>query len=267
MDDKKIIGFKKLVEVVDRLRSDGGCPWDRAQTHDSVKPYLIEEAFEVIEALEAHDDSALCEELGDLLLHVIFHARIAEERGAFDIGDVSEAIVEKIISRHPHVFAEGNAKTAEEVLVEWERIKLAQKRAKKGESSLLDGLPATMPALLVAQRIQEKASRIGFDWHDAKSVWKKVREEFAELEDAIENGNRVKIEDEFGDFLFALTNMARFLELSSEMALRNTIDKFRRRFAHIERRVKEEKLVNPSLEILDSFWDEAKALEDKDETI
>ena len=253
--------FNKLVEIVGRLRSEGGCPWDRAQTHDSVKPYLIEEAFEVIEALESMNDSDLCEELGDVLLHVVFHARIAEERRAFDISDVIETITDKIVERHPHVFGNGTAKTAEEVLVEWERIKLSEKKTKKGRSSLLDGLPLDMPALLVAQRIQEKAARIGFDWPDGKSVWEKVREEYRELDEAIESGDRVKIENEFGDFLFALTNMARFLELSSEMALRNSINKFRRRFAHIEKRVADEKLINPSLSVLDGFWDEAKELE------
>jgi tetrapyrrole methylase family protein/MazG family protein len=253
--------FDKLVEVVGRLRSDGGCPWDLAQTHHTIKPYLIEEAFEVIEAVEGGDDSELCEELGDVLLHIVFHARIAKERGAFDIDDVAKGIVNKIVGRHPHVFSDGDAKTAEEVLVEWERIKLREKAKKRGEASLLDGLPLTMPALLVAQRMQEKAARIGFDWPDGESVWKKVREEFSELEEAIESKNQNRIEDEFGDFLFALTNMARFLGLSSEMALRNTIAKFKRRFAHIEKKVREEKLANPTLEVLDSFWDEAKAIE------
>ena len=253
--------FDKLVEVVNRLRGDDGCPWDRAQTHDSIKQYLIEEAFEVIEALENSDDSELCEELGDLLLHIVFHARIASERNAFDIDDVANGIVEKIIGRHPHVFGEGSAKTASEVLEEWERIKLKEKRERKKEPSLLDGLPISMPALLVAQRIQEKAARVGFDWPDGESVWRKVKEEFDELENAIADGESEKIEEEFGDFLFSLTNMARFLELSSEMALRLTINKFRRRFAYIEKRVKEEGLDKPDLETLDGFWDEAKELE------
>ncbi|MGC9315714.1 MAG: nucleoside triphosphate pyrophosphohydrolase, partial [bacterium] len=177
--------FDRLIEIIDTLRSPEGCPWDREQTHESIKQYLIEEAFEVIEAVEDGSDEDICEELGDVLLHVIFHAQIAYERGAFDINDVIDGISEKIIGRHPHVFAEGDAKTSEEVLREWEQIKLREKKAKKGKSSLLDGLPMSMPALLVAQRMQEKASRIGFDWPDAKAVWDKVREEFAELDEVI----------------------------------------------------------------------------------
>ncbi|RKZ31638.1 nucleoside triphosphate pyrophosphohydrolase [bacterium] len=253
--------FDKLVEIVERLRRNDGCPWDRAQTHESIKQYLIEEAFEVVEAIEANDDSALCEELGDLLLHIVFHSQMGAERGAFDIDDVTKGIVEKIIGRHPHVFGEGEAKTAREVLVEWERIKLEEKSEKTGEASLLDGLPMAMPALLVAQRMQEKAARIGFDWPDANSVWVKVEEEFRELEKAIEAGDRKKVDEEFGDFLFALTNMARFLELSSEMVLRESINKFKRRFSYVEKRAREKKLDNPDLKTLDIFWDEAKKLE------
>ncbi len=255
------LDFDRLVEVVGRLRGDDGCPWDRAQTHESIKQYLIEEAFEVIEAVEGRDDSALCEELGDLLLHIVFHARMAAERSAFDIDDVTRCIVEKIIGRHPHVFGDGEAKTAGEVLEEWERIKLEEKREKRGEPSLLDGLPMTMAALLVAQRIQEKAARIGFDWPDGESVWEKVKEEFGELEQAIESGDQRQIEHEFGDFLFALTNMARFLDISSEMVLRISINRFKRRFSHIERRVRAEGLKKPDLATLDLFWDEAKMLE------
>ncbi len=253
--------FSRLVEVVDRLRGEGGCPWDKAQTHDSVKPYLIEEAFEVIEALEAHDDSAFCEELGDVLLHIVFHARIAAERGAFDIEDISRGIVEKLITRHPHVFADGSAKTAGEVLEEWERIKLREKKAKRGRSSLLEGLPISMPSLLVAQRIQEKASRIGFDWPNIEPVWDKVREEFAELEKAYISRDFDEIESELGDFLFSITNLARFLDISSEMALRKTIAKFTRRFSYVERMVKEKGLDRPGLDVLDVFWEEAKQLE------
>ncbi|HHS50107.1 MAG TPA: nucleoside triphosphate pyrophosphohydrolase [candidate division Zixibacteria bacterium] len=253
--------FDKLVSVVNELRGDDGCPWDKAQTHDSVKPYLIEEAFEVIEALEAHDDSALCEELGDVLLHVVFHAHMAAERGAFDIDDVSTGIVEKLINRHPHVFGDGEAKTAGEVLEEWERIKLKEKKAKRKGKSLLEGLPLSMPSLLVAQRIQEKAARIGFDWDEIEPVWGKVREEFAELEKAFVSQDPEEIESELGDFLFAITNLARFLEISAEMALRKTIAKFARRFEHVERRVEEEGLSKPPLETLDVFWEEAKRAE------
>ena len=267
VDMSKHIDFDRLVEVVEKLRGDNGCPWDKAQTHESVKPYLIEEAFEVIEAIEKQDNSSICEELGDVLLHVVFHAQMATEGGNFDIDDVASGIVEKIIGRHPHVFAEGHARTTGEVLEEWERIKLKEKKSKHGKASLLDGLPLSMPALLVAQRIQEKAARIGFDWPNADGVLNKIREEFAELEEAMETGNPKLIEDEFGDFLFSLTNLARFLEISSEMALRNTIDKFRRRFAYIEKRVAEERLSKPGLEVLDGFWNEAKTLENEGKLI
>ena len=267
MNETNRSNFERLVAVVNRLRGDDGCPWDRAQTHKSVKHYLIEEAFEVIEAVESGDDSALCEELGDVLLHVVFHARMADERGAFDIEDVSEGIVDKLISRHPHVFGDGEAATAGEVLAEWERIKLREKKKKSGrEKSLLDGLPLSMPALLVAQRMQEKASRIGFDWPTGEEVWEKVREEFGELDEAISGGDEAAIEEEFGDFLFALTNMARFLEISSEMALRDAIGKFKRRFAHVEKRVREEGLESPELSVLDVFWDEAKEMEREEES-
>ncbi|MCK5832997.1 nucleoside triphosphate pyrophosphohydrolase [bacterium] len=253
--------FIELVEVVDKLRGENGCPWDKIQTHDSAKPYLIEETYEVIEALEAHDDSALCEELGDVLLQIVFHAKMASERGAFDIDDITKGIVEKLINRHPHVFGESSLETAEQVLQEWEQIKLKEKKAKRGKSSLLDGLPMSMSALLVAQRIQEKASRIGFDWPTIEPVWEKIREEFSELEKAIVSQDIEEIESELGDLLFSITNLARFLEVSSEMALRKTIRKFASRFSHVEKRVKEKGLERPPLEVMDVFWEEAKKME------
>ena len=256
--------FDHLVDIVARLRGEDGCPWDREQTHESIKPCLIEESYEVIEAVENNDNDGICEELGDVLLHIVFHSEIAAERGAFDIDDVVRGIVEKMISRHPHVFGEGKAKTTGEVLEEWERIKLREKRDKKSEASLLDGLPMSMSALLVAQRMQEKAARIGFDWPDIEPVWAKILEELGELNDAYKEGDRTKIEEELGDFMFAITNLARFLDISSEMALRGSINKFKRRFAHVEKRAREEGLDMPSLEVLDSFWDEAKEIEKRE---
>jgi tetrapyrrole methylase family protein/MazG family protein len=256
--------FDHLVDIVARLRGEDGCPWDREQTHESIKPCLIEESYEVIEAVENNDNDGICEELGDVLLHIVFHSEIAAERGAFDIDDVVRGIVEKMISRHPHVFGEGKAKTTVEVLEEWERIKLREKRDKKGEASLLDGLPMSMSALLVAQRMQEKAARIGFDWPNIEPVWAKIVEEMEELKEAYKEGDRTKIEEELGDFMFAITNLARFLDMSSEMALRGSINKFKRRFAHVEKRAREEGLDMPSLEVLDSFWDEAKEIEKRE---
>jgi tetrapyrrole methylase family protein/MazG family protein len=256
--------FDHLVDIVARLRGEDGCPWDREQTHESIKPCLIEESYEVIEAVENNDNDGICEELGDVLLHIVFHSEIAAERGAFDIDDVVRGIVKKMISRHPHVFGEGKAKTTVEVLEEWERIKLREKRDKKGEASLLDGLPMSMSALLVAQRMQEKAARIGFDWPNIEPVWAKIVEEMEELKEAYKEGDRTKIEEELGDFMFAITNLARFLDMSSEMALRGSINKFKRRFAHVEKRAREEGLDMPSLEVLDSFWDEAKEIEKRE---
>ncbi len=253
--------FEALLDVVETLRAPGGCPWDREQTHKSLRPYLIEEVYELVEAIDTGDYDAMREELGDVLLHVLFHTDIRREAGDFDICDVIRQVRAKLIRRHPHVFGDTKVKGAEEVLHNWENIKLDERREKSEKASLLDGIPRSMPALLVAQRMQEKASRIGFDWEKIDDVWEKVKEELAELEREIHSDDTEKFEDELGDILFVLTNLARFKGVNAEMALRRTNEKFARRFRHIEKRLREEKIDTPTLEVMDRFWDEAKEME------
>lgn len=255
--------FEKLVGVIRKLRSpDGtGCPWDRQQTHLSLRPYLLEEVYEFIESANADDIDGMKEELGDILLHIIFHSDIETERGNFTIDDVLEFVIAKLIARHPHVFGDVEANTAEEVLNRWEHLKLHERKSKNGEASLLDGIPLSMPALIVAQRMQEKASRIGFDWQKVDDVWAKIKEEIEELGVILHDSDLNRVEDEIGDILFAVTNLARFKKISSEMALCKTNEKFLRRFKFVEKRLREEKIENPTLEKMDEFWEEAKGEE------
>ncbi|RKY64497.1 MAG: nucleoside triphosphate pyrophosphohydrolase [Candidatus Latescibacterota bacterium] len=246
--------FGRLVEVVARLRRE--CPWDRKQTHESIRPYLIEEAYEVAEAIGSGDDGELKEELGDLLLQVVFHARMAEERGAFSVGDVVKGLVEKLVRRHPHVFGEVEVEDAEEVLERWEEIK-----KKEGRESLLDGVPRSLPALLRARRVQEKASKVGFDWERAEGALGKLGEELGELEDAMRSGDRVRAEEELGDLLFSVVNLSRFLGLDPEWALHKAIDKFVARFKKVEEELAErgKDPREATLEEMDRIWDETKA--------
>ena len=246
--------FGRLVEVVARLRRE--CPWDRKQTHESIRPYLIEEAYEVAEAIGSGDDGELKEELGDLLLQVVFHARMAEERGAFSVGDVVKDLVEKLVRRHPHVFGEVEVKDAEEVLERWEEIKKGE-----GRESLLDGVPRSLPALLRARRVQEKASKVGFDWERAEGALGKLGEELGELEDAMRSGDRVRAEEELGDLLFSVVNLSRFLGLDPEWALHKAIDKFVARFKKVEEELAERGRDprEATLEEMDRIWDETKA--------
>ncbi|MFP4459680.1 MAG: nucleoside triphosphate pyrophosphohydrolase [Candidatus Zixiibacteriota bacterium] len=260
--------FIEFYRVVSTLRDpEDGCPWDIKQDHKSIRENFIEETYEAIEAIDTDDMASLKEELGDVMLHVLFHADIEERAGEFDIGDVFDGISKKLIRRHPHVFGDENIDNPEEVLQSWEQIKKeekAERREQTGDDvSLLDGVPMSMPALIVAQRIQERASRIGFDWGEKAPVWDKVYEELDELKH--EDNTPEEIEDELGDVLFAITNLARFMNVNSEMALRSTIKKFYRRFRHVEARIIEEGLENPSLDVMDGFWDEAKKAERDDE--
>lgn len=260
--DPAMTPFEELVSIMARLRSPGGCPWDREQTHQTLRPYLIEEAYEVLDALDNGDDGDFREELGDLLLQVVFHAQIANEEKRFDIHDVARAINDKLVRRHPHVFGDTRADTADEVLTNWEKIK----REEKGEEdrkSVLDDLPAGMPALLRAYRIQEKVARVNFDWDDVKEVLEKVGEEIVELRGALEQGDRAKIEEEMGDLLFSLVNLSRHLKVPPEDALRMSNDKFIRRFRYIEAalELKGESLERTTFEELDALWDEAKGRE------
>lgn len=253
----------RLVGVMRRLLAPGGCPWDREQTYESLRKYTLEEACEVIDAIDAGDRKLLREELGDLLLQVVFQAELARAEGAFAIDDVVAGIVDKLVHRHPHVFGHMTAKDADEVLRNWEKLKAKE----KGERGLLGGVPRSMPALTRAQRIGEKVARVGFDWEDAKGSRAKVAEEIGELDRAVESGDAAAVEEEMGDVLFALVNLSRHLKVDAEGALRRTIDKFTKRFAHVEKRVREEHggwgeagggEQHLPLEVLDRYWEEAK---------
>lgn len=249
--------FEDLVELVKILRKE--CPWDRKQTHHSIKDNLIEEAYEAIEALDHNDFKEFEKELGDLLLHVVFHSRIASETDSFNIGDVIHTLMEKLIRRHPHVFGETEVKGEKQVSENWENIKL-----KEGKKSTLDGLPAHLPALIRAQRMQEKAANVGFDWPEWKLAWEKLDEELQEFKQALESNNEEELADEFGDVLFSLVNVSRYFDLNAEDSLRKTNTKFEHRFRYIEKKLKEQDkaLKDASLEEMDAFWNEAKDLPD-----
>ncbi len=254
----------RLVGVVRRLLGPGGCPWDREQTFETTRKFVLEEACEVIDAIDSGDRDALREELGDLVLQVVFLSELARKEKAFAIDDAVAGIVDKLVTRHPHVFGNLDAETADEVLRNWEQIKA---REKKGRG-ILSGVPRSLPALVRAQAIGEKVRRVGFDWADVGGSREKVAEEIGELDRAIEAGDAAAVEEELGDVLFALVNLSRHVKVDAEGALRRTIDKFTARFAHVEARVKEEhggwggpdgNQPNLPLEVLDGYWEEAKA--------
>jgi len=252
--------FSELVEIMRRLRSPDGCPWDNEQTHETLKKYMIEEAYELLESIDAGDDKAMIEECGDVMLQVVFHARIAEEQGRFTIADVLESICGKLIRRHPHVFGDRSANTAEEVLRNWESDK---KKEKPERDSLLDGIPADMPALMRAHRIQDRVSRAGFDWRRIEEVFEKFEEEWEEFRQARSEEHRQKVEEELGDLLFALVNIARYVDVDPEQALAKTNRKFIRRFHHIESELQKsgKTLEESNLEEMDALWEDAKRLE------
>lgn len=254
-------GFDRLYDLMRRLRAPGGCPWDAEQTHESLKRYLLEETYEVFEAIDLNDPELLKEELGDLLLQPVFHAAIAEERGAFTMDEVLETICDKLVRRHPHVFGEQKVKTAEEQVENWERIK----KAEKGEErkSALAGVPPHLPSLLKAQKITEKASRVGFDWAHVDEVFAKVLEELKEFEETLAERDQERMEAELGDLLFAIVNLGRFLRLDPEEALRKTIARFTRRFEYIEDALHKlgTSIKESSLEEMERLWEEAKLRE------
>jgi tetrapyrrole methylase family protein/MazG family protein len=260
MKKKTKDNFTDLIQLMSKLRSEDGCPWDRLQTHKSLLPYLIEEAYEVLDTLEAKDDHRLKEELGDLLLQIIFHAQIAKERKKFDIYEVIDHLTKKLIERHPHVFKEKKKLVPEEVLKNWEHIKLTTNRTKN--KSVLSGLPRHLPALLKAYRLQEKVARFDFDWEKTDEIFLKMEEEIKELKQAYKKRKKEDIEEELGDILFSWVNFCRHLNINPEFALRKTIDKFVKRFNYIERRLKEKKipLHKAGLPLLDSLWEEAKTV-------
>ncbi|MFA7468934.1 MAG: nucleoside triphosphate pyrophosphohydrolase [Desulfotomaculaceae bacterium] len=250
----------KLVTVMDALLGPDGCPWDREQTHASLRPYLIEETYEVIEALDKGDMEKFADELGDLLLQIVFHAALAQQNEYFDINDVILKITQKMIRRHPHVFGEEKVKSTGEVLINWEEIKQQEAKADPETESYLAGIPSALPALVRADKVQSKAARVGFDWPSVEGVKQKVREEFGELEEALNQGDQAAIFEELGDLFFSIVNLARYLKVDSEGALSRTIDKFIRRFNYIEQKGSEagKKLREMSLEEMDFWWEEAK---------
>jgi len=246
---------------MEKLRSPEGCPWDREQSHESLLKYLIEEAYEVVDAVTEGSDEELKEELGDLLLQAVFHSQIAKERGAFTIDDVIDSITRKLIHRHPHVFGgKEGVKTAEDVNREWERLK--EKEGKRRES-VLDGIPKSLPALERAYKLQKRAEKVGFDWKDFKGIKEKIVEELSEIEEELQRGNREKIEEEVGDLLFMAVNLARFLGVHPELALQKANKKFEKRFRYMERRAKEmgKELKEMDIEQMEELWQEAKGEE------
>ncbi|NTE46446.1 nucleoside triphosphate pyrophosphohydrolase [Agrobacterium pusense] len=267
--------ISRLIEIMEALRQpETGCPWDVVQTFETIKPYTIEEAYEVADAIERRDMDDLCEELGDLLLQVVFHARIAEERGEFAFSDVVHAVTSKMIRRHPHVFAASEADTPDSVKLQWDRIKAEEKReraarrARRGitedfKAGFLGGVQRSQPALTEALKLQEQAARVGFDWSNPAPILDKIEEEIAELREALEEGRPEKVSDELGDLIFALVNIGRHVKADPENALRGTNTKFRRRFNHIEKSLGEngETLEEASLERMEDLWQAAKRIE------
>jgi tetrapyrrole methylase family protein/MazG family protein len=252
--------FQKLVEIMARLRAPGGCPWDREQTFDSIKPYTLEETYEVLDAIDRRDWPGLAEELGDFLLQAVFYAEMGAEEGRFTMGDALDAINAKLIRRHPHVFGEETAQTAGDVKRIWGEVKAAEKKDQAKQGGLLDSTPRALPALMEAQQITSRAAGVGFDWENAEQVIAKLDEELAEFAEARRGGSPVELEDELGDLLFVLVNLARFVKVDPEQALRKTNAKFRSRFGHIERRLAEQgrRLEEASAAEMEVLWEEAK---------
>ncbi len=252
--------IEELIEIVEKLRGPDGCPWDREQTLESIKSGLIEEAYEVIDTIESGDRSALKEELGDLLLQVVFQSRICEEEGAFAFPAVAQGISQKLVRRHPHVFGEIKVSGTDEVLQNWDAIKKAEKGGEETPSSILDGIPRHLPALQKAHQVQKRAARAGFDWAELEDVFEKLQEEIVELREAIDAKQQEEIQEELGDLLFSVVNLSRFLGYNPEELLDRNIHKFIRRFQFVEQQVEQSgrNFSDFSLEELDTFWDAAK---------
>lgn len=241
------------------LRAPGGCPWDREQTHKSIRQNFIEETYEVIEAIDTEDRELLKEELGDVLLQVVFHSEMESEVGSFDINDVCDGICKKLIVRHPHIFADVKADTTDEVLSNWDKIKM-QTKSQKTQSDAMDSVSKSLPSLMRSEKLQKKAAKVGFDWPDVSGALQKVEEETQELKKAIEDGDKKGMEEELGDLLFSVVNVSRFLKVDSEEALYHACDKFTNRFRMVEALAKERGIAMESapLSLLDSLWDEVK---------
>lgn len=256
--EEKMEAFGRLLDILDELRIK--CPWDRKQTNDSLRPNTIEETYELCDAIIRDDKSDICKELGDVLLHIAFYAKIGSEKGDFDIKDVCDRLCEKLIYRHPHVFGDEKAETAGQVSENWEQLKLKEKG---GNTSVLSGVPSALPALIKAYRIQDKARNVGFDWEDREQVWDKVKEEILEFQQEIANMDKDKAEAEFGDVLFSLINAARLYKINPDNALERTNQKFISRFNYLEEHTikKGRSLHDMTLEEMDEIWNEAKKQE------
>ncbi|ASN03734.1 bifunctional methyltransferase/pyrophosphohydrolase YabN [Virgibacillus necropolis] len=253
--------FNRLREVISTLRGPGGCPWDQAQTHETLREYAIEEVYELIDAIDEQDDEGIIEELGDILLQVMLHSQIGEDNGYFMIDDVIQSITDKMIHRHPHVFSDTKADTVSEVYKTWETIKQEEKG--HARPSYLDGVPKHFPSLSKASELQEKAAKVGFEWDNLEPVWQKLEEEIAEVKEAIDNKDDSEIEKEFGDVLFVIANLARYYKINAEVALNQTNQKFMSRFRYIEEKLADEgkQLADASLEEMDNYWNQAKRKE------
>ena len=250
---QQLEAFNRLLDIMDELREK--CPWDKKQTLESLRHLTIEEVYELGDAILDNDLEELKKELGDVLLHIVFYAKIGSEKKAFDIADIANAISDKLIERHPHIYGDVSVENEEEVKQNWEKLKL-----KEGKKSVLEGVPRSLPALVKANRIQDKVAGVGFDWEEPHQVWEKVQEELNELNEEIENGNHQNIEKEFGDVLFSMINYARFIKVNPENALERTNKKFINRFQYLEQKAKEigKELSDMSLAEMDVFWNEAK---------
>ncbi len=258
MNDSKNMNF--LLNIMEKLRGEKGCPWDKEQTRESLKRFIIEEAYELIDAIESNDPEKIKEELGDLLFQIVFQSQIAKERGEFDISDVIEMISKKMINRHPHVFGDAKCRTSNDVVIQWEEQKKLE--GKKGES-ILEGIPEALPSLLRAYRLQNRAANVGFDWDNIEDALKKLDEELREFKNALKLKDRNEISEELGDFLFMLVNISRFVDINPEDSLRKTIAKFISRFRYIEMKAADigKRLSDMTLEEMDELWEEAKGAE------
>ncbi len=259
--EEKMAAFGRLLDVMDDLREK--CPWDRKQTNESLRANTIEETFELCDALIKDNQSEICKELGDVLLHIVFYSKIAEEKDEFDVADVCNKLCDKLIFRHPHVYGEAKANTAAEVVQTWEQIK---QKEKDGNKTVLSGVPSTLPSLIKAYRIQDKARNVGFDWQERREVWKKVKEEIGEFEAEVESMDRQKAEEEFGDVMFSLINAARLYKINPDNALEHTNQKFMKRFNYVEAQLKAagKTFQDTTLEEMDSLWNEAKHLKNEE---
>lgn len=263
-EKKERYTIEDLRQIMQILRAPGGCPWDAEQTHESIRKNMIEEAYEAVDAIDSGDKAALQEELGDVLMQVVFHAQMETETGGFTLDDVADGVCKKLIYRHPHVFGNVQADTSAQVLKNWEALKLVEK-SQKSETESMQSIPRMLPALLRAEKVQKKAARVGFDWNDAAGTFDKVAEETEELQRAFRSGSQKQMEEELGDLLFSVVNTARFLHVDPEQALTGATDKFIRRFSLMEQVAKAHdlKLSDASPEQLDAFWNRAKTEEMK----